>query len=104
MAWAHVDHSDLLMDRISNLDIIEEEIQGKSARGVLGDFISLPSLPALTKRPYLCRVWIQQELHASKNVSLHCGKPRVCMSLVHLVLDTLDKMQAKLRQKGLIFV
>jgi hypothetical protein len=107
------DDSDLLMDQISNLDVIERQGKEKPPHEFLQvlrnwtppeDFISLPAFSALTKRPYWCRVWIQQELHASKNVWLHCGRKRVRMSLVYLVLVQLNKMQANLRQRGLVIV
>jgi hypothetical protein len=71
------DDSDLLMDQISKLDIMEQQGKEKPPHEFLQmlrnwtppeDFISLFAFSALTKRPYWRRVWIQQELHASKNV------------------------------------
>jgi hypothetical protein len=110
---AAADDSDLLMDQISDLDVIERQGKEKPPHEFLQmlrnwsppeDFISLPAFSALTKRPYWCRVWIQQELHASKNVWLHCGWKRVRISLVWLILMQLDKMQANFRQRGLVLV
>jgi hypothetical protein len=103
------DDSDLLLEQIANLSgLLDREMQGNAPREMIqtlrnwsppDDFISLPALSALTKRPYWCRVWVQQELQASKNVWFHCGRKRIHMSLIHLLFAQLEKMRAKLRQQ-----
>jgi hypothetical protein len=110
---AAADDSDLLMDQFSNLEVIQRQRNEKTLHEYLEmlkdwkppeDFISLHAFSNLTKRPYWCRVWIQQELHASKNVWLHCGRKKVHMSLVLLGLKQLNKMHEDKRQLGLVLV
>jgi len=107
------DDSDLLMDQISKIDLIDRARDAKSTDEFSQvfknwappeDFISLPAFSALTKRAYWRRVWIQQELHASSNGWLHCGRKRVPISFVYLVLLQLEKMQSELRKRGLVLV
>jgi hypothetical protein len=61
------------------------------------DFLSLFAFSALVKRPYWRRVWIQQELQASENVWFHCGRKRIHLSLIGLVLGILHRMHSDRR-------
>jgi hypothetical protein len=65
------------------------------------DFLSLFAFSALTKRSYWRRVWIQQELQASQNVWLHCGRKKIHLHLIDLVLGILHRMHADRRRMNL---
>jgi hypothetical protein len=65
------------------------------------DFLSLFAFSALTKRSYWRRAWIQQELQASQNVWFHCGRKKIYLSLIDLVLGILHRMHEDRRRKNL---
>lgn len=65
------------------------------------DLLSLFTFSELTKQPYWRRVWIPQEIKASQDVWFYCGRKKIHLRLIAMVLSILHRMHADQRQRSL---